>query len=111
VPLSFTAIKCRHSQVRRKAIALLRSANRQEGIWNSLLTATVIERLMDIEEDELSRETPDAASIPKWKRVLGVEIRLDSENRRANLKYLKLREDGTRDKVEEWIEWFGLGTK
>jgi hypothetical protein len=111
LPLASTVIKCRDGQVRRKAIALLRSAHRQEGIWNSLLTARVAERVMEIEEDELDGEMGSTMSIPRWNRVLAVQIKLDNENRRANLQYVKPKEDGRMETVDEWLEWPGLGAQ
>jgi hypothetical protein len=53
VPLYFVAGKCRDSRIRRKAIQLLRASERQEGVSNSLMTAKVAERLVEIEEEGL----------------------------------------------------------
>jgi len=53
MPLVSMAFKDHKGQVRRKVIALMRSTHRQEGIWNSLLTAKVAERVMEIEDDGL----------------------------------------------------------
>lgn len=111
MPLATVALKCRDNQVRRKAIALLKSAHRQEGIWNSLLTAKVAERVMEIEEDGLDGEMGAATSIPRWNRVFKMQIELDKENRRANLQYMKLKEDGGMDTIDEWLEWSGLGAQ
>ena len=110
MPLASVVIKCRDSQVRRKAIALLRSANRQEGIWNSLLIAMVAERVMEIEEDGLDVEMGTATSIPRGNRF-GFRIKLDNNNRRANLQYEKSKEDGGMETVDEWLEWSGLGAQ
>jgi hypothetical protein len=109
--LASTVINCRDSQVRRKALALLRSAHRQEGIWNSLLTARVAERVVEIEEYGLDGETGAVMSIPRWNRVLVVQIKLDNENRRANLQYMRPKEDGGLETINEWLEWSGLGTQ
>jgi hypothetical protein len=111
MPLSTVVLKCRDSQVRRKAIALLRSTHKQEGIWNSLLTARVIERVMEIEEDGLDGEMGAAMSIPRWNRILGVQIKFDNEYRRANVQYVKPQEDGGMETIDECFEWSGLGTQ
>jgi hypothetical protein len=103
--LFFAAVKCRNSELRWKAIALLRSKNRQEGMSNSLLTADVAERLVQIEEEGLNAAADAAALIPRWSRVLGVEVRFDSTKPKATLRYLKLRQDGAIEKVDEWLVW------
>ena len=110
MPLASVIIKCRDRQVRRKAIALLRSTHRQEGVWNSLLIARVTERVMEIEEDGLDGEMGTAMSIPRWNRV-EFQIKLDNENRRANLQYEKFKEDGGMETGDEWLEWSGLGAQ
>jgi hypothetical protein len=66
---------------------------------------------MEIEEDELDGEMGSTMSIPRWNRVLAVQIKLDNENRRANLQYVKPKEDGRMETVDEWLEWPGLGAQ
>jgi hypothetical protein len=53
IPLYTVASKCRDYTIRRKAIALLRSTSRQEGLWNSWLVAKAAERIVEIEESIL----------------------------------------------------------
>ena len=101
--LFFAAVKCRHSELRWKAIALLRSTNRQEGMSNSLLTADVAERLVQIEEEGLDGAQDAPIPVPKWSRVLGVEVRFDPSKPRATVRYLKLGQNGVIEKVDEWF--------
>ena len=49
-PLYIAASKCRHRQLRRRAIALLRSYPIQEGIWEGYGCAQICEWMMEIEE-------------------------------------------------------------
>ncbi|KAH8881814.1 hypothetical protein GQ53DRAFT_848014 [Thozetella sp. PMI_491] len=42
--------KCRHSRVRRRALSLLQSLRRQEGLWRSDAVAAILSRVIDIEE-------------------------------------------------------------
>ena len=56
-PLYAVASRCRHPVVRRNAVSLLYAAPRQEGIWDSILTARVAERLINIEEAGLGNVT------------------------------------------------------
>ncbi|KAK3685325.1 hypothetical protein B0T22DRAFT_214730 [Podospora appendiculata] len=54
VPLYLTATSCRHAVVRRRAIALLRTTKRQEGVWTSYGAAAVAEAIMTVEEEGLA---------------------------------------------------------
>jgi hypothetical protein len=110
LPLYFVAVKCRDSRVRREAAALLKSEERQERIWNSLLSASVAERVVQIEEEELDGAMVSAEAVSRWNRVLGVEVRLETENTRAIVKYLKLTAQGRVETMEELIVWDGCGT-
>lgn len=49
-PLHWVCIKCRDPAVRRRAIAVMRSMNRREGMWNSKIAAAIAERVMVVEE-------------------------------------------------------------
>ena len=53
-PTYLVAVKCRHPRVRRRAIALLRTLRRREGFFDSALAAALAERLMNIEEADLT---------------------------------------------------------
>lgn len=56
-PLYAVASRCRDPVIRRNAVSLLYAAPRQEGIWDSILTARVAERLINIEEAGLGNVT------------------------------------------------------
>jgi hypothetical protein len=47
-PLFFVASKRRDGAIRRKQIKLLRALDRQEGVYNSLLMALLLDRLVSI---------------------------------------------------------------
>ncbi|KAI2631541.1 hypothetical protein GGS26DRAFT_98805 [Hypomontagnella submonticulosa] len=49
-PLYMMVISCRYPILRRQALALLRQAPAQEGMWNRDLLARVAERVIEIEE-------------------------------------------------------------
>jgi hypothetical protein len=61
-PLFFIATRCRVSQLRRRAITLLSSTYRREGLWDSVLAAKVatwilnMEEASELDEDEISQE-------------------------------------------------------
>ncbi|KAL8933789.1 MAG: hypothetical protein Q9216_006212 [Gyalolechia sp. 2 TL-2023] len=104
-PLFSVAHRCRDPHLRRRAISLLYKVPRQEGIWNSFLTARVAERLVSIEEEGL--EVKGAADIPGWKRISDVEVSLDQQRKRGSVRYSRLRShDSTaRELVTDVLEW------
>lgn len=65
VPLFFTAHRCRHHVVRRRAVALLQQLNCQEGMWGSTAAAAAAKLIISVEEgleDQNFDETmPDEA--------------------------------------------------
>lgn len=85
-PLYAVAHRCRHPVIRRKAVALLCAASRQEGIWESRMTARAAERVIEMEEAGLGTVTC-CEDIPKWNRVTHVVIEFDSEGRLSALTY------------------------
>jgi len=100
------AARCRHPVIRRKAVSLLRSASRQEGVWNPLLTAKVAERVIEIEEEGLV-DVKDCSDVPDWARISDVDPIFNPEGKRAVLRYsLFLSLDRTARKAkEEILEW------
>lgn len=106
LPLYLIASKCRHPTIRKKAIALLKSTHRQEGILNSSLTGRVVERLADLEERDLG-DIGCAEDVPDWKRLKGLAVRFDPDGRRVYLQYLRQKNEESNggDVVEEWLEW------
>lgn len=53
-PLYFTAIKCRHQELRLRALSLLRQAPRREGLWDREELVAVAERVIEIENPGVS---------------------------------------------------------
>jgi hypothetical protein len=49
-PLYITASRCRDPTIRRRALHLLYTCNRKEGIWDSRLAARVAQRIVEVEE-------------------------------------------------------------
>ena len=54
-PLLYVCKHCRHPQIRRRAIALLKQTRRREGLWDSEKAAALAERIMSIEEAGLTK--------------------------------------------------------
>lgn len=104
--LYYVVSKCRHATIRRKALSLLSMAPRQEGVWDSLLVARVMERYIEIEEDGLG-ELTDASDIPDGNRLSGVDAKFDLEGRRAFVEYQRIWGSGviTKRQLQECLEW------
>ncbi|KAJ5765933.1 hypothetical protein N7520_005492 [Penicillium odoratum] len=109
-PLFFTAIKCRFPAVRRRAIALLRCAPRQEGLWDAIESAKAAELAMKFEEQHivdsmLSCEAP----IPEWARVHDVDIHeKDPSQFSKQLVILRWKPDGIEKEMQDvrtYIQW------
>ena len=105
-PLYSVAHKCRDPYVRRRAIALLRSSPRQEGIWNSTMAAQVAERIMTIEESGLG-EVRNCKDVPDWARISDVHASFDPMEKRASFSYSRQRSKlvFVREKFSETLSW------
>lgn len=105
-PLYAVASKCRDPVIRRKAVSLLYAAPRQEGIWDSILTARVAERFIGIEEAGLGNVTC-CEDVPDWARISDVEVKFDLHGRLGTVRYSRQRSalEQVRDTVMESIRW------
>ena len=111
-PLFSIAHRCRDPIIRRRAIALLYSAPRQEGLWHSIITARVAEKIMMIEEAGLG-EVKRSADVPDESRISEIEFQFDLQGRKGCLKGRRRQLTGKHnhgaepvvDVFEEIIEW------
>ena len=105
-PLFSVSHMCRDPYLRRKAISMLYSAPRQEGVWDSILTARVCERIMNLEEEGLG-EVKGAADVPEWRRIIDIQVTFDLQARRGEIKFFRLRslQSDARKSVIDVFEW------
>ncbi|KAI4196594.1 MAG: hypothetical protein LQ350_006466 [Teloschistes chrysophthalmus] len=105
-PLFTIGHKCRDPLIRRKAISLLYSTPRQEGVWDSILTARVAERIMNLEEEGLG-EVKCAADVPDRMRISDVDVSFDLQARRGYVTLHRLRslDSHVREPVIDVLEW------
>ncbi|KAI1078500.1 hypothetical protein F5B20DRAFT_203590 [Whalleya microplaca] len=105
-PLFLTAFRCRHPQVRRGAIKLLRSLKRREAMWTGSAAAAVAERVMKIEEAGADRQLSTPSSnelaiyqatemlwVPESKRVREIVVCTDFSARKVQLTMLMTSTD------------------
>ncbi|KAB5582866.1 hypothetical protein GE09DRAFT_1211486 [Coniochaeta sp. 2T2.1] len=100
MPLHTIAARCRNPRVRRRALELLMTSSRRDGIWDSKLAGSIASKTLAMEE-EWGDET-----VPREdRRVREVKIVLQGE-KRAQLKFITVSDwkrghDGT----QKFIEW------
>ena len=105
-PLYAVAHRCRHPIIRRKAVSLLYALPRQEGVWDSVLTARVAERLIGIEESGLGIVTR-CEDVPDWARISDVEVKFDLEESQGTVKFSRQRSplEKVRETVIDSFRW------
>ncbi|CZT01724.1 uncharacterized protein RCO7_01937 [Rhynchosporium graminicola] len=86
--LFIVATKCRDGPTRWKAHEILISSDRQEGILNSILTARVAKRVIEIEETGL-KQPVFAADLPGFRRLAGVEVDFGQDSKQATVRLLR----------------------
>ncbi|KAK5332310.1 hypothetical protein LTR98_011560 [Exophiala xenobiotica] len=79
-PLYLTGTKCRDPSVRRRALRLLVSSRRKEGVWESQLAAKATERIIACEEDGVSIR--QCADLPECRRIRNNWIQTSSNSGR-----------------------------
>ena len=105
-PLYSVAHRCRDPYIRRKAISVLYAVPRQEGIWNSILSARVAQRVMEIEEVGLGT-VQSCFDVPEWAGISDVDVHFDLESRQATIKYCRRQSalEKAMETVTDIIQW------
>ncbi|EXJ64471.1 hypothetical protein A1O7_00807 [Cladophialophora yegresii CBS 114405] len=99
MPLHTIAARCRNPRIRRRALQLLLSSGRREGLWDAGLTGKIVTTTM--EREERLRTEP----VPSDGRVREVKIEFLGE-RRARLRYITVADWRARLYGEQHIlEW------
>lgn len=84
-PLYDTARRCRDPTIRRKAIDILHTFRRREGVWDSGLAALVAEQIVAIEEDGVAAQS--CHDVPGWQRIFNARPIFDMENKKCYFQY------------------------
>jgi hypothetical protein len=111
-PLFHVIWKCRNARIRHKAIRLLETCPRLEGLWDGLLVARVGRRIDEIERRSESLEHAmkrgaTCEEIPQWARVLFVDVIFSGKEREMDMTYLRAQSetDATIITIKETLTW------
>ena len=105
-PLYIACTRCRDPVIRRRALQLLSTCNRKEGIWDSNLSSRVASRIIEVEERGASYHPVLAASqLPEHARVRALSTTFSPE-RQGVIKLTRWTAfTGPDDEFEEVLEW------
>ena len=84
VALLTTAVQCRDPVIRRDAITVLRSADRQEGFWNGKVAAQFAQQVVLFEECGL--DVRSCGDVPGGRRLRDISVRFESESVVADMR-------------------------
>ena len=84
-PLYLTIVKCRVSEIRKKALQLLTDYPRREGVWDSVTTAALGKWVIEMEEEGVAR-----GAVPEESTVRKPSIAVDLVKRKATMTCLKM---------------------
>lgn len=87
IPLYTVASQSPDTTIRRRAISLLRSVPRQEGLWHSLVVAKAAERIMEIEESQEGVQLRPFVDDMMWSASPGSRTILQVDGRGVRLQY------------------------
>jgi hypothetical protein len=99
VPLFVVGCRCRDPIIRRRAITLLLSCRRREGVWDSLAAGMVASQCLKREEDldiswdptttilPLNPTIRECKDVPEWRRVRDVYVNVKAIKGNVNLVY------------------------
>ncbi|KIW73071.1 hypothetical protein PV04_01218 [Phialophora macrospora] len=102
MPLHTIAARCRNPRIRRRALQLLLSSGRREGLWDAGLTGKIVTTTMEREERLAGLQSE---TVPGDARVREVKIEFLDE-RKARLRYITVADWRARLCGEQHIlEW------
>ncbi|KAE9367999.1 hypothetical protein N431DRAFT_561813 [Stipitochalara longipes BDJ] len=74
IPLYITALKCRDTNVRQRALAVLYTSPRREGFWDSRMAAKMAQRLIKLEEEGSAGSVGEMGLLDLPKRSRGEKL-------------------------------------
>jgi hypothetical protein len=91
-PLFVTALKCRKLELRCQALNILNATPRQEGVWSSIIMASIAKAVTDLEEHYRVWHCGES-HIPEQRRIHSVISNINYQNKAAAVE-CKLRPNG-----------------
>lgn len=82
-----TGLRCRHSGIRRQAVALLLSSPRREGVWDAVLAGKIVGWVADIEEED----GLDGEFMKEGKGIIDLKFDFNLQARSVYLQCLQIR--------------------
>ncbi|OCL10853.1 hypothetical protein AOQ84DRAFT_438081 [Glonium stellatum] len=94
-PLYFTSLKCRHPQLRRRALSLLHRSGK-EGVWDGSVMAEIADFIISIEDGgtDDSQYISDELCVEESKRVHGTAVQIDRVAKTVDVKCSLRSESG-----------------
>lgn len=104
-PLYICVARCRDSSIRHRAVDILSTCQRREGLWDAKLTGRITRRIVEIEEaaagiEPGTRYTPSCIGLAA--RVRSVTLQFGQE-RAVKVRYNRVAHDT--DIMEETVTW------
>lgn len=85
--LFYVSAFCRDPVVRRAAVQMVMEARIQDGVWSSMLTGRVAERMMNLEEGAVAGVVRTCADVPEDVRIHECLVFIDPYESRARVQY------------------------
>lgn len=102
LPLFLIGARCRDSRIRRRALRMLPTCGRREGVWDSWLCAEMVEKVIELEEGAASED----GKVPEHARMCMLDVRF-REDRTAEVSLLVHDEKGlhSTDSFDGSVAW------
>jgi hypothetical protein len=83
MPLHMVAARCRNPCLRRRAVQLLLSSSRREGIWDAHLAGRIVSQTIEMEEQAMGSLLDGGEKVPADRRVRAVKLEFQGERAAA----------------------------
>lgn len=93
--LYIVGVKCRHASIRREVVSILRRRSMQEAVWHSTWAASVVARIIEIEEGGTGRRMEEIAVCQRVAAVSWLHVVKGHSAPRLDLTYTFCTLDGT----------------
>ncbi|PYI08345.1 hypothetical protein BO78DRAFT_428211 [Aspergillus sclerotiicarbonarius CBS 121057] len=88
-PMFLVASRCRHSEIRRKAVRLMLESPFYHGVWRDRYTGLCAERIVDIEEAGMESFSDGSTYVPEHCRIRKVSADLQDTKDHIAMKFVR----------------------